>query len=124
MNGLQGWCAVLDVRPHGESPVSPRTSPSRAPPTPGAAPSLLPGLLLLSPAGFAGGVPQAELGCASPGLPPQFPPLDPGLPSSRGLVQSDVEGLRPLNGLGVSPLLGPWLFLPADPCWADAWGAW
>ncbi|XP_074785268.1 tuftelin isoform X4 [Athene noctua] len=22
MNGLQGWCAVLDVRPHGESPES------------------------------------------------------------------------------------------------------
>ncbi|XP_027487314.1 tuftelin-like, partial [Corapipo altera] len=22
MNGLKGWCAVLDVRPHGESPES------------------------------------------------------------------------------------------------------
>lgn len=34
MNGMRGWCAVLDVRPHGESPVSgdlPGASPQSSP---------------------------------------------------------------------------------------------
>lgn len=32
MTGRQGWCAVLDVRPHGQSPVSSARGPAPLPP--------------------------------------------------------------------------------------------
>lgn len=34
MNGVRGWCAVLDVRPHGENPVSGDLSGAAPQPSP------------------------------------------------------------------------------------------
>lgn len=88
MNGRNGWCAVLDVRPHGESPVRPDPPVPRDPPgsprvVPTPPPSPLPPPVLLP-----GGGPR-DLGSGSGTEPPRTPRItpryrSPSPPAARG----------------------------------------
>lgn len=134
MNGLKGWCAVLDVRPHGESPVSPPGAPltppharvhgSRPFPSPDASGGwLLPAGVLRWGRG-GGGSREASLvewGCAHP--PPGI--AAPAYARARPAAVGRFEGLwgpcgpsLPRRAWGAPSCQGPQPSHSRDRCWA------